>query len=157
MISGPGPALTLERAVQVYLSGRPSPHTQRNYAARLRRFMQWYGEQPPGPFVALLREYISTLEREGLAPRSVQAHVNTIKGLLRMAAALDETGVLAGALPQLSLATPPAVKGELQGDRLGERQRQADHAPGTDPQGSDARSWRCCRCWGCAARNSATD
>src|SRR5574341_2165717 len=131
-ISGPSPALTLERAVQVYLSGRPSPHTQRNYAARLKRFVQWYGEQPASPFVALLREYISALERDGLAPRSVQAHVNTIKGMLRMAAALDETGALASALPQLSLATPPAVKGELQGDRLGERQRQAlINAPGT--------------------------
>lgn len=126
------PAVTFERAMHVYLSGRPSPHTQRNYAARLRRFLGWYQQQAPGPFVALLREYISALERAGLAPRSIQAHINTIKGMLRMAAALDETGALASALPQLSLAAPPAVKGELQGARLGERQRQAlINAPGT--------------------------
>jgi integrase len=51
-----------------------------------------------------------------LAPRSIQAHINTIKGMLRTAAAL-EPALVAG-LPQLDLVKAPVVRGEIHGKRL---------------------------------------
>ncbi len=106
------------------LSGR-SPHTRRAYRIRLEAFMRWYTDQPPAPFVAHLRDYISALQDQQMSARSIQAHINTIKGLFRVAAALDASGRFAAALPTLDLARPPSVRGEIQGDRLDERQRQA--------------------------------
>src|SRR5574341_193057 len=121
----------LQNAVQTFLAGR-APHTQRAYQNRLEQFMAWHFSQPPAPFVAHLRNYIAHLHDDGLSPRSVQAHVNTIKGLLRTAAALDASGDLATMLPTLDLAKPPAVRGQLQGRRLTAAQRQEFiNLPGT--------------------------
>ena len=121
----------LSQAMSTYLAGL-SPNTQRAYASRLRAFIEWRAEQAPAPLVAHLKQYISYLMNEqGLAPRSVQAHVNTIKGLLRTAAAL-EPGLAAG-LPQLELVKPPSVRGEVQGRRLTAQQaRLLLRAPGKD-------------------------
>lgn len=120
----------LSEARVTYLSGR-ADHTVRAYAERLDKFLAWHAEQPSAPFVAQLRAYIAYLQDSGLSARSVQAHVATIKGLLRTAAALDTSGSLALALPSLDLARPPAVRGELQGNRLSDKQRQAlINAPG---------------------------
>ncbi len=125
-------AAALFRAVtETYLAGR-TPNTRRAYQSRLERFTGWLAQQPAAPFVAQLRSYIAHLQDEGLSERSVQAHVNTIKGVLRLAAALDASGRLAAALPTLDLAKPPAVRGEVQGDRLTAAERQAlIDAPGT--------------------------
>src|SRR5574341_2345990 len=117
-------AALLEDALRTYLAGR-SPHTARAYQARVRQFIRWRADQPPAPFVAHLRDYIAHLQAGGMSARSVQAHVNTIKGLIKIAAALDTSGQLAQALPTLALAKPPTVRGQVQGDRLNERQRQA--------------------------------
>src|SRR5690606_9115343 len=77
--------------------------------------------------------YIAHLQEEGLSPRTIQAHVHTIKGLLKTAAALDASGRLASALPALQLARAPSVRGEVQGDRLTVEQRQQlIDLPGTD-------------------------
>jgi integrase len=126
-----GSAALLRDAIQTYLAGR-SPHTRRAYHSRLKQFMAWLHDRPPAPFVAHLRDYIAYLQERGLSPRSVQAHTNTIKGLLRTAAALDTSGNLATALPTLDLAKPPSVRGEVQGSRLttGQRQTLLD-LPGT--------------------------
>jgi len=114
------------------LSGR-SPHTRRAYRVRLEAFLRWHAEQPPAPFVAHLREYISFLQAHDLSARSIQAHINTIKGLFKIAAALDSSGRLAAALPTLDLAKPPSVRGDVQGDRLEEQERQSLlDLPGTD-------------------------
>jgi site-specific recombinase XerD len=122
----------LRDALQTYLAGR-SPHTQRAYQNRLEKFMAWHAKQPPASFVAHLRNYIAHLQDDGLSARSVQAHVNTIKGFLRTAAALDKSGRLAVMLPTLDLAKPPTVRGHVQGNRLTVAQRQAlINLPGTD-------------------------
>lgn len=122
----------LQNAIQTYLAGR-SPHTQRAYQGRLEQFMDWHVRQPPAPFVAHLRNYIAYLQESGLSARSVQAHVNTIKGLIKTAAALDPSGSLSAGLPALDLAKPPSVRGEIQGDRLNHAQRQELlNLPGTD-------------------------
>jgi integrase len=86
--------------------------------------------------VAQLKDYVGYLRDEcGLAPRSVQAHVNTIKGMLMTAAAL-EPGLAAG-LPQLQLVKAPVVRGELQGKRLrSDEAKRLLSAPGMEtPKG----------------------
>jgi site-specific recombinase XerD len=114
----------LQQAAITMLSGR-SPHTQRAYRIRLEAFLGWHADRPPMPFVAHLREYIAHLQAQDMSPRTIQAHVNTIKGLFKLAAALDSSGQFAVMLPTLDLAKPPAVRGEVQGDRLTEPERQS--------------------------------
>src|SRR5689334_13859812 len=84
----------LHHAASTYLAGRKDA-TIKSYTARLDKFMAWYAVQSPAPFLEHLRGYIGYLQGEGLKPRSIQAHINTIKGLLKTAAALDETDRLA--------------------------------------------------------------
>ncbi len=119
------------KAVVTYVAGM-APNSQRAYASRLESFLGWQREQEPAPFVAHLKQYVAYLrDARDLAPRSVQAHVNTIKGMLRTAAALDPT--LAAGLPQLDLVKAPIVRGELQGKRLTAQQaKQLLAAPGVD-------------------------
>ncbi len=113
----------LDFAIETYLAGL-TPNSRRAYASRLNAFMVWRAEQPPRPLVADLRYYIVHLKDvEGLSPRSIQAHINTIKGMLRTAAALEPS--LAAGLPQLALVKTPVVRGEVQGKRLNERQANA--------------------------------
>jgi integrase len=121
----------LESAMVTYLAGM-SPHTQRAYRSRLEAFMEWRERQEPAPFVAHLKMYVAHLQEEqGLSPRSVQAHLNTIKGMLRTAAALEPR--IASHLPQLDLVKAPTVRGELQGNRLNAQQaRQLLQAPGRE-------------------------
>jgi integrase len=109
-----------------------APNTQRTYASRLDAFLIWRAEQAPAPLVAHLKQYSAYLQRErGLSPRSVQAHLNTIKGMLRTAAALDPS--LASGLAQLELVQAPRVRGQVQGKRLTQVQARALlDAPGTD-------------------------
>ena len=122
----------LETAVETYLAGR-ARNTQLAYRSRLQRFLVWRAEQASAPFLVQLRAYIGFLQAEGLSPRTVQAHVHTVKGLLKTAAALDETGRLARTLPALELVDPPSVRGEVQGNRLSVEQRQRlINTPGTD-------------------------
>lgn len=122
----------LEVALETYLSGRTA-NTRRAYRSRLEHFLGWLADEPSAPFMAQLKAYIAHLQDNGLAPRTIQAHVHTIKGLLKTAAALDTTGRLATALPTLQLAKPPSVRGEVQGDRLTAKQRQQlIDQPGTD-------------------------
>lgn len=119
------PVLSLfNQAIDTYLSGLHSPKTAEAYEARLGEFMNWYIDQPSGrPFIAHLKSYIDFLQEGGLSPRSIQAHLNTVKSMIRTAAVLEPA--LAVALPQLDLAKPPVVRGQLQGQRLSETQRQA--------------------------------
>lgn len=122
----------LDAAIDTFLAGK-AENTQAAYSDRLRRFLDWKAKQPPASFLADLNRYIAHLKAEGLSPRSVQAHVNTVKGLLKTAAALDTSGTMGAQLPQLDLAKPPAVRGELQGDRLTSPQRQTlVELPGVD-------------------------
>ncbi len=120
----------LDQARQTYLAGM-APNTRRAYGSRLKSFFEWRERQPQAPLVAQLKEYVSHLQEAGLAPRSVQAHLNTIKGLLRIAAALEPS--LAAGLPQLELVKAPPVRGEVQGRRLTSQQaRTLLQAPGTE-------------------------
>lgn len=122
----------LQDAKRTYLANK-AENTRRAYEDRLSRFMDWRAQQGPGPFVAQLAEYIAEMEASGFGPRSIQAHVATIKGLLRTAAALDESGELARYLPQLALAKAKPVRGEVQGQRLNEADSQKlINAPGVD-------------------------
>ncbi len=126
----PGDRL-LEHAIETYLAGM-SPNTRRAYRSRLSAFLAWRERQPAAPLVTHLKQYMAYLQEEqNLAPRSVQAHINTIKGMLRTAAALEPQ--LAAGLPQLELVKPPRVRGEVQGLRLTAQQaRLLLNAPGTD-------------------------
>lgn len=129
-IDQPAPLPSLDEAVAVYLAGK-SERTRSEYRARLERFQRWRDEQPAEPFVASLSRYVTHLQAQGLSPRSVQAHVNTVKGLLKAGAALDPR--LAAHLPALSLVKPPPVRGDLQGQRLAAHARQSLlDAPGVD-------------------------
>jgi len=121
----------LEQAAETYLAGM-APNTQRAYSSRLSAFVAWRAAQAPAPLVVHLKRYVAYLQDErGLSPRSVQAHVNTIKGMLRTAAALEPE--LAAGLPQLELVKSPTVRGEVQGRRLTAQQaRVLLSAPGTD-------------------------
>jgi integrase len=125
----------LHSAVRTYVAGM-SLNTQRAYEGRLEAFMLWRSKQENAPFVAQLKQYVAYLrEDQKLSPRSVQAHINTIKGMLRTAAALEPE--LASGLPQLDLVKPPPVRGEIQGRRLNPQQaRELLDAPGqTTPKG----------------------
>lgn len=121
----------LDQAIITYLSGL-APNTQRAYASRLFAFVNWRESQPPAPLIAHLKQYMSYLQHQrGLSPRSIQAHINTIKGMLRTAAALDTR--LAPGLAQLELVKTPSVRGQFQGKRLTARQaRTLLETPGTD-------------------------
>lgn len=121
----------LEQATETYLAGM-APNTQRAYFSRLSAFVAWRAAQTPAPLVVHLKRYVAYLQDErGLSPRSVQAHVNTIKGMLRTAAALEPE--LAAGLPQLELVKSPTVRGLVQGRRLTAQQaRTLLSAPGTD-------------------------
>jgi integrase len=110
------PDSLLDQALVTYLAGL-TENTQRAYESRLRAFLDWRHLQPPAPLVAHIKQYIGYLQYErDMAPRSVQAHVNTIKGFLRTAAALEPE--LTPALAQLELVKAPRVRGEIQGKRL---------------------------------------
>lgn len=110
----------LDFAIDTYLAGL-APNTRRAYQSRLFAFLDWREEQLPRPLIADLRYYIVHLQDVlELSPRSIQAHINTIKGMLRTAAALEPS--LAAGLPQLELVKAPVVRGEIQGRRLNERQ-----------------------------------
>jgi integrase len=125
----------LGQAVDTYLAGM-APNTQRAYASRLKAFLEWRDAQPAAPLVTHLKQYVAYLQHDkDLAPRSVQAHINTIKGMIRTAAALEPS--LAAGLPQLELVKPPRVRGEVQGLRLTAQQaRQLLNTPGADtPKG----------------------
>ena len=120
-----------DQATITYLAGM-APNSQRAYESRITLFREWQSYQKPAPFVAHLKAYVAYLrEDRDLAPRSIQAHINTIKGMIRTAAALEPS--LAAGLPQLELVKAPMVRGELQGKRLDSAQaRQLLQAPGTD-------------------------
>ncbi len=106
----------MQQAMMTYLAGM-APNTQRAYESRIRAFLGWRDGQEPVPLIVHLKMYVAYLQTEqDLAPRSVQAHLNTIKGLLRTAAAIEPS--LAAGLPQLELVKAPRVRGELQGQRL---------------------------------------
>lgn len=126
-------APTLFDALDTYIAGK-AQHTKRAYLARLRKFIAWREQHhPTGEFLAQLNKYVEHLQASGMSPRSVQVHVNTIKGLIRTAAILDDSGTLLNQLPRLDMVKPPKVRGELQGNRLSDRQRQAlIDLPGTD-------------------------
>ena len=121
----------LDQAIITYLSGL-APNTQRAYASRLFAFVNWRESQPQSPLIAHLKQYMAYLQHDrGLSPRSVQAHINTIKGMLRTAAALDTR--LAPGLAQLELVKTPTVRGQFQGKRLTARQARALlEAPGVN-------------------------
>lgn len=121
----------LKQAVDTYIAGM-APNTKRAYQSRLMAFLEWRDKQPPGAMVTHLKQYVAYLHHDReLSPRSVQAHINTIKGMIRTAAALEPQ--LAAGLPQLELVKPPAVRGEVQGKRLTAQQaRLLLNAPGTD-------------------------
>jgi integrase len=119
------------RAVDTYIAGM-APNSQRAYQSRLKAFLDWRAHQQPGALVTHLKQYVGYLrDQRQLAPRSVQAHINTIKGMLKTAAALEPS--LAAGLPQLQLVKAPVVRGELQGKRLSAQQAKSLlSAPGTD-------------------------
>jgi len=121
----------LHRATETYVAGMAA-NTQRAYMSRLAIFLDWQAEQPSAPFVAHLKRYVAHLrDDQALSPRSVQAHINTIKGMLRTAAALEPA--LAAGLPQLDLVKSPPVRGEIHGKRLTAQQaKELLQAPGTD-------------------------
>jgi len=120
----------LEQAIETYVAGMAA-NTQRAYRSRMFAFLDWRIEQPAAPLVTHLKQYVAYLQEEGLSPRSIQAHINTIKGLLRTAAALEPS--LAAGLPQLELVKPPRVRGEVQGLRLTAQQaRVLLAAPGQE-------------------------
>lgn len=125
------PGDLFKRAIQTYIAGM-APNTQRAYGSRLQAFLGWQNTQDQSPFVTQLKQYVGYLRDDrGLAPRSVQAHINTIKGMLKTAAALEPA--LAAALPQLQLVKAPVVRGELQGKRLNAQQAKLLlNAPGSD-------------------------
>jgi integrase len=120
----------LNQAKATYLAGM-APNTQRAYESRLNAFLEWRAVQASAPLVTHLKQYVSYLQNDrDLSPRSVQAHINTIKGMLRTAAALEPT--LAAGLPQLELVKSPRVRGEVQGLRLTAQQaRVLLNTPGT--------------------------
>lgn len=111
----------LQQAVTAYLAGL-SPNTQANYASRIRSFLEWRAGQPPAAVIAHLKAYMAYLQGRGLAARTVQAHITTLKGLVRTAAALDPR--LAPFLPQLDLVSPPKRRGQQVGVRLSAGQVQ---------------------------------
>lgn len=116
IIQSPQGSELLEEAMVTYLAGL-APNTQRAYESRLTAFLDWRVGQRSAPLVAHLKQYVAYLQMErGLSPRSVQAHLNTIKGMLRTAAALEPR--LASSIPQLDLVKAPRVRGEVQGARL---------------------------------------
>jgi len=120
-----------KQAVDTYIAGM-APNSQRAYESRLRAFLDWQHRQEDAHLVTHLKQYVGHLrdDRE-LAPRSVQAHINTIKGMLKTAAALEPS--LAAGIPQLQLVKAPVVRGELQGKRLNQQQaKELLAAPGID-------------------------
>lgn len=119
-------------AIETYVAGM-AENSRRAYRSRLSAFMEWRTNQDPNlALVTHLKQYVGYLRDERkLSPRSVQAHINTIKGMLKTAAALEPT--LAAGLPQLQLVKAPVVRGEIQGKRLNMAQAKTLlAAPGTD-------------------------
>lgn len=131
---GPAPntLIMLQPALRAYLAGK-SANTKRAYQTRVEKFAAWRDQQLPADLFTHLEEYIEYLQGEGLSPRSVQAHINTLKGLVETAVIRYGDDNATRQLPRLSLVKPPPVRGERQGTRLTTAQRQAlINAPGTD-------------------------
>ncbi|NDJ35132.1 MAG: site-specific integrase [Chloroflexi bacterium] len=126
---------TLQQAKQTYLAGL-SRNTRRAYGSRIDSFLTWYADSEQRPFLSQLKGYVAYLHEErDLAPRSIQAHLNTVKGLVRTAAAIEPA--LAVYLSQFDLVNTPRVRGRVQGMRLSRKQaRILLQAPGkTTPKG----------------------
>lgn len=117
------PEALLDQARDLFLTVE-NAHTRRAYAARLDRFADWRAQRPDGEkFVAQLKAYAVHLRSEGMEPRSIQAHISTVKAWIRTAATIEPA--LSAVLPQLDLVKAPPVRGEAQGKRLSREQLQA--------------------------------
>lgn len=115
----------LRRSIETFLEGRGGT-TLASYRERLSKFFAWYQANAEGSFdfADLLARYLGHLKAQthpALSERSIQAHLNTLKGLIRVMAAKDPE--LSQYLPQLDLVKAPQVRGVVQGERLSEAQR----------------------------------
>jgi site-specific recombinase XerD len=88
------PALSgWDRLQALVLDSVSSPHTRRSYARALRGFRAWYRPEEHGPFGrAVVQAYRAELERQGLAPSTVNVRLAALRKLALEAA---EHGLLA--------------------------------------------------------------
>ncbi|MBS1984054.1 MAG: tyrosine-type recombinase/integrase [Bdellovibrionales bacterium] len=96
------------------LDGVSSPHTRRAYDRALTAFHAWYRPDEHGPFhKAAVQAYRAALERQGLAPSSINVHLAAVRKLAQEAA--DN-----GLLDPAAAAAIAKVRGARQaGRRLG--------------------------------------
>jgi integrase len=112
-------------AIALLTAGK-SDSTKRAYQSRVKGFIAWYRKYPPSPelrskanwLTLLLGEYIDYMQAEGKSPRTVQAHVTTLRNLI---AAMADAGY-EEARAQLDTVTrrvtPPPTRGDTHGKRL---------------------------------------
>jgi len=86
-------ALRLEftwvRVKSLALSAVSSPHTRRSYDRALTKFHGWYRPAEHGPFSStVVQEYRAELERQGLAPSSINLELAALRKLASEAAAM---------------------------------------------------------------------
>lgn len=81
------PELTWVRLKALALNSVSSPHTRRSYDRTLRQFHAWYRVDEHGPFSRMVvQEYRTELERQGLAPSSINVQLAALRKLAGEAA-----------------------------------------------------------------------
>ncbi len=92
----PRPGHDLDRLKRLLLAGMSAPNSRRAYARALTDFVEWYVQEPRGPFSKLVveeyRTYLSTLQ---LAPSTINVRLSAIRKLASQAA---EAGLLSAEL-----------------------------------------------------------
>lgn len=121
----PRPSI-LDQARDTFLAGY-AINTRRTYESRLNAFADWKDRQEPTSHLGLLKTYVSYLRDDRhLQARTVQGHINTIKGMLKTAAALEPENLsLSHLIVQLSLVKLPKAIGQTVGQRLSQIQTEA--------------------------------
>lgn len=122
------------QARETYLAGY-AVNTRRTYESRLNSFAEWSSRQNTSVPLTLLKTYVTYLRDERkLQARTIQGHMNTIKGMLKTAAALEpESAELAKLIVQMSLVKLPKAIGQIMGQRLSEAETQRlIEAPGIE-------------------------
>lgn len=109
-----------------------APKTKVAYFERMAKFEDWLQHQSQSHPVFLLGAYVEYLKTH-LEPRSVQAHLSTIKTIIKTQIALNPSADSATFLAQLDLVKAPSIRGNYQGQRLTKSQRRRlINLPGTD-------------------------
>lgn len=99
--------------IRLVLDGLPAANSRRAYAAALRRFLAWFAAQRQPLTKAVVQSYRVQLESAGLAPRTINLHLSTVR---KLAVELADNGHIA---PEVAAAIGRVSGAKQSGERSG--------------------------------------